>query len=191
MSIIFDNDDTLHYHNKPFELFLAKEKGIITTISNYQLWSNWNGTYEEAIAFLKEFYESPYGNLQLPIPGMSEILQFYKEQGETIYVVSSRKYSQEKAVSAIKQNYGAYIDDIIFRGDYRINRQGETKGTIAKQLGGTIAFEDAYHQAKHLAEAGLQCHLFNHLWNISYEQEHTNIYRHNSPEETLDFIKRK
>lgn len=190
MVIIVDNDDTMHYHNVPFERFLEEVKGIKTSITQYNdFGKNWGMNCNEAIKLLKEFYDSPYGDLQEPIPGMKDILLHYKMVGEKIYVVSARSERQDKSIEAIEKNYSGLIEDILFGGHFLINKNKETKADIAKRLNGTIAFEDAYHHAQHLAKAGIDCFLLDTKWNQNSGKDISGIYRVQDWKEAYDNIR--
>lgn len=177
MAVGFDSDDTIFYHNAPFKEWLGKEKGLlIKGFEDYRLWKAWGGTKEEAVAYIEEFYKSELGDLRLTLPGIEDIIAFYKQRGEDLYVISSRSFSQDKVLAAYDDLFPGTFKDIVFGGHFLIGGK-KTKADIAADLGIHTFFEDAYHHAEDLSRKDITTYLTDTSWNQHRGEDAPNIIR--------------
>ena len=177
--IVEFNKGLLDFYNKKFNKIFEFEK-----MFDWRLNILFNMSLEEAINFVKEFYDSlEFDKIEL-IFGAKESIENLAKEHELFFVTARHLSVKEKTYSFIEQVFPKFKKEIIFSSEEW--NEGKLKHEICKELGVEVLIEDRGEYALDCAENGIKCFLLDKPWNK--KAMHENIIRVNNWNEILNNI---
>jgi uncharacterized HAD superfamily protein len=190
MKIGIDFDDVLFDTNSSLALFHNSHYGSSYERKDVQSWfleHIWGCTPQEAIARVKEWYQSS-GHMQLmPMPGALEAIVELSRDNE-LYVITARPMQIEKlTLTLLEQHFPEKFSGLHFTNHFE--RDNQSKADVCKKLGISLLVEDALVHARTVAAADISVLLLDSPWN--QEVVSANITRVFSWEEIVRFVLQK
>jgi len=114
-----------------------------------------------------QMYYSPFSEAMVPLPGVEEYLQQLKDQGDELFIVTSRPSLRYKEVTLdqVSHLFPGVFGDVIFpnRGDTEEN----PKSHVCVDLGISEFYEDNLATMLSCAPVVERCFLVDNPWNQS------------------------
>lgn len=169
MNIAVDNDEILFdlhgqlllFHNEVYGTELKKKDFI-----SYNFHEVWGGTPKEAARKISEFFESVYFKNLKPTEGSQNAMNYLKQRGNTLYVVTGRIHAlAEKTESDIQKYFPEIFSGICFANTYGTNGVKEKKSVLCRKLNSKIIIEDDLLHVNDCAKSGISVLVHDYPWN--------------------------
>ena len=189
MNIGIDLDEVVVDFINPFIDYFNKRFGTtfeVEDMHSYNLWEcGMGGNREEAIRFVREFYESDNFE-KIPFwSGARETIN-YLRRNHKIYIITSRPEEfREKTDRFLAENFSGNGFSVLYSGDF--HRQGRTKAEICRDYGIDVHLDDNLKYALECAREVRKVFLFDKPWN--QQPVNGNIVRVKTWEEVLSELR--
>lgn len=128
------------------------------------------GTFEQAIAKLERFYQTPYFHNLKPVPGSLDGVMRLQKKAALSIITSRAPELFEVTHTQLRKYHPGQFPMVHFARNPYIGTHSPTKKEICTRLGITQLIEDSLEQARECAAAGINIILFDKPWNQSQEE---------------------
>ena len=174
MKIAFDCDDVLldfigtfaRFHNEFYGTNLKRDD-----FDSYSFSKALEISFQESKIKIGEFFETSHFENAMPMEGSVEVLSKLKEDGNDLYVVTSRdKAIKSKTENWIGKNFQNLFSGIYFAKSIYTNPSMQNKASICREIGAETFVED---NPEHLSDFnnGARILLYDAPWNRKHKQE--------------------
>eukprot|EP00898_Chlorokybus_atmophyticus_P001308 jgi/Chlat1/2178/Chrsp17S02854 len=155
------------WHNEMYRTNLK-----LADFHSYQYWEVWGGTRQEAIAKVREWYNSGhFANLGV-VEGSVSTLQALSQQYDFVVVTSRQAVIEERSRQWIEKHFPGVFKAVYFGNHYAAAGEPAhhyTKAEMCKEARAVALVDDNQDYCMECAEAGIQAFLFdlggNYLWS--------------------------
>lgn len=154
-------ESILVYYNEIHKTSYKRED-----FATYNYWETWGGTKDEAIAFVRSFFETENLYKIPPISGAYEELLKLKNLGYKFFAVTGRSSKYEiQTLEWISKYYPNIFLGTYFTHYLNVDCATTKKSDICKQLGIDILVEDDEYHISDCANAGIKVIFLDCPWN--------------------------
>ncbi|MDE2021886.1 MAG: hypothetical protein KGI71_03150 [Patescibacteria group bacterium] len=187
MKIGIDFDDVLLDCNTSLALFHNARYGTSyerKDIGSWFLERTWGCTQEEAVARVKEWYQSPEHVNSTPVPGSLEAIATLADSHELHVITSRPSYVKDLTHAWLEQHFSKRFSGLHFTSHFEPG--AGSKAEVCRSLGISLLVEDSLIHAHDVAASGVPVLLFDCPWN--QESVSHGITRIFTWEDVLNFV---
>ncbi|MBI2448408.1 hypothetical protein HYV44_02505 [Candidatus Microgenomates bacterium] len=194
MRIGIDIDNVLCDFTRSFLTYTNEKMGAsfrYEDVVQYALWTLWDGTMEEGVALVKDFFSSRHARKMLPLDGAQEAVKKLRSSGHDLSLITSR-FLEHRPITdewLAKHFPDNPFLEIHFSDNIHTKKERQTKADICRNLRVDTLIEDGAHYAIECAPVCQQVILLDHPWNRNSSLP-TNVRRAYSWPEVAELIQK-
>jgi uncharacterized protein len=153
-------DNLFKFYNEKFGTNLSFHDAC-----RYELDEIWKLPRDEAIRIVLDYYDSDIHHNSLPVNGAVDFIKKIKPNAEIFIVTARPEKYREITMNWLLKHFPEMFNDVVFTGQYHGAVKPMKKSEVCKELGIEIFIDDALHNVRDVASAGIKTFLFDKPWN--------------------------
>ncbi len=194
MRIGIDIDNVLCDFTRSFLAYTNEKMGAsfrYDDVTQYELWALWDGTLEEGVALVKDFFASEHARKMPALDGAQQAVKKMHTLGHDLSLITSR-FAEHRPIT--NQWLAKHFPDnpfakIHFSDNINSRQEKKSKADICHKLSIDTLIEDSAHYALECAPICRQVILLDHPWNRNHSLP-ANVKRARSWSEAVEMIQK-